>query len=101
MSRSWIFRLKGVKLGDGMQVLLENAPLFAFLGDWEIILMLSLVLILLGAKLPALRRGLRQGMREFRKALEEVDDATGDAGKSVGGIYGKAAAEALTPDNQT
>ena len=32
---------------------------------------------------------------------EEVDGAAGDAGKSLGGIYGKPACEALTPDNQT
>jgi hypothetical protein len=44
-------------------------------------------------------------MGEFRKATrnlaEGLDDGARDAGESLGGIYGKPAAEALTPDNRT
>ena len=29
-----------------------------------------------------------------------MDDEAGEAGRSIGGIYGKPAAQALTPDNQ-
>ncbi len=63
-----------------------------------------MVLILFGARwLPELSRGLGRGFFEFRKATKEVtdeiDEAASDAGQSVGGIYGKPAAEALTPDN--
>lgn len=68
------------------------------LGGWEIILILALILILFGAKkLPELGKGLRLGIFEFRKA---IDDEATEAGRSLGGIYGKAAAEALTSDNQ-
>jgi sec-independent protein translocase protein TatA len=68
------------------------------LGGDEIILILALVLILFGAKkLPDLAKGLGQGLFEFRK---RVDDEATEAGRSLGGIYGKTAAEALTPDNQ-
>jgi len=67
------------------------------LGAWEITLILALVLILFGAKkLPPLAKGLSQGLFEFRKA---VDDEATEAGRSLGGIYGKPAAEALTPEN--
>ena len=71
----------------------------------EIILVLALIMILFGAKrLPDLARGLGMGIDEFRKATREVADEvdqTGfDAGQSVGGIYGRPAFEALTPDNQ-
>ena len=64
-----------------------------------------MVLILFGARwLPELSRGLGRGIFEFRKATKEVTDeidgAASDAGQSVGGIYGKPAAEALTPENQ-
>lgn len=78
-----------------MQAAVEYVPLLAFLGWPEILGMLAIILILLGARhLPATMRGLGEGMRHF-------DDAAKEAGKSVGGIYGKPAAEALTPDNQT
>ena len=75
------------------------------LGGGAIILILLLVLILFGSrKLPELGRGLRRGIFEFREATKQVTDAideqASEAGRSVGGIYGKAAAQALTPDNQ-
>ena len=69
-----------------------------FLGGWEIVLSLAVVLILFGAKrLPEIARGLGDGFRGFWDAL---DDEAHDAGRSIGGIHGKPAAEALTPDNQ-
>jgi sec-independent protein translocase protein TatA len=68
------------------------------LGGGEIILCLALVLILFGAKkLPGLAKGLSDGLLNFRKS---VDDEASEAGRSLGGIYGKPAAEALTTDNQ-
>jgi sec-independent protein translocase protein TatA len=74
-------------------------------GAWEMILVLALVLILIGArKLPEVGRGLGRGISEFRRATkqvaDEMDEAASEAGRSTGGIYGKRAAEALTPDNQ-
>jgi Sec-independent protein translocase protein TatA len=67
------------------------------LGGGEIILILALVLILVGAKkLPDLAKGLRLGIFEFRN---RVDDEATEAGRSLGSIYGKPAAEALTHDN--
>ena len=75
------------------------------LGGGEIILILAPVLILFGAnRLPPLARGLGRGIFEFREATRNVaaalDHEASDAGRSVGGIYGKPAAQALTPDNQ-
>ncbi|HEY5914464.1 MAG TPA: twin-arginine translocase TatA/TatE family subunit [Verrucomicrobiae bacterium] len=44
-------------------------------GGGEVILILALVLILLGAKkLPEMAEGFRQGITEFRKATREVTD---------------------------
>jgi sec-independent protein translocase protein TatA len=76
------------------------------LGGGEVILVLALILILLGAKkLPDIARGLGEGFSEFRKHVggvsKELDQEAHDAGESLGGIYGKPAAQALTPDNQT
>jgi len=77
----------------------HSVVLATFLGGWEVVLILALLLILLLAKkLPDIMRGMGTGIFEFRKAL---DQRAQDAGRSVGGIFGKPAAEALTPDNQT
>jgi Sec-independent protein translocase protein TatA len=75
------------------------------LGGGEVILILALVLILLRArKLTDLGRGLGRGISEFRsvgrRVRDEIDEEASEAGRSVGGIYGKPAAQALTPDNQ-
>jgi Sec-independent protein translocase protein TatA len=83
-------------LKSGMQCLVSDAEFLALfnLGGGEIVLILLLLLIMLGAKrLPDLGRWIGEG----QKAL---DDEAHGAGKSLGGIYGKPAAEALTPDNK-
>lgn len=50
-----------------------NMMFAAFLGGWEIVLILAVVLILFGAKkLPELARGLGQGIKEFKKATHDV-----------------------------
>jgi sec-independent protein translocase protein TatA len=73
--------------------------LATFIGGWEVVLILVALLILIGAKrLPDIAKGLGEGLSQFRKATDEVAH---NAGESLGGIYGKPAAEALTPDNQT
>ena len=69
------------------------------LDGWELLLILAVILILLGVKkLPEIMRDMGDGMSEFRK---ELDRQAHHAGKSAGGIFGKPAAEALTPENQT
>src|SRR5947209_7835466 len=85
-----------------------NSSMLAFLfaADTEWILILVLVLILFGAKrFPHIRRRFGKGVSQFRKSVggltKELDQEAQDAGESVGGIYGKPAAQALTPDNRT
>jgi sec-independent protein translocase protein TatA len=52
-----------------------NACLFAFIGMWETVAILAVVLVLFGAKkLPELARGLGTGIKEFRKATREVNE---------------------------
>jgi Sec-independent protein translocase protein TatA len=68
------------------------------LNGGEIVLVLALPFILVGAKkLPDLVKGLGHGFFQFPKA---IDDEATEAGRSLGGIYGKPAAEGLTHDNQ-
>ena len=89
-----------------MQTFREFAVMMARfnMGGGEIILILALVLILFGARrLPELGRGLRRGILLFGKATkdvaDEIDGEAEDAGRSLGGIYGKPAAQAITPEN--
>jgi sec-independent protein translocase protein TatA len=57
-----------------------NAMFAAWLGGWEIILILAVVLILFGAKkLPELAKGLGTGIKEFKKATKEVTDEVQNA----------------------
>jgi sec-independent protein translocase protein TatA len=52
-----------------------NAILAGIIGGWELVLILSVVLILFGAKkLPELARGLGSGIKEFKKATRDVTD---------------------------
>ena len=61
-----------------------NVMLAAFLGGWEIVLILAVVLILFGAKkLPDLAKGLGTGIKEFKKATREVTDEIQNAGNEV------------------
>ena len=47
--------------------------LFGFIGMWEAVAIMAVMLILFGAKkLPELARGLGQGIKEFKKATNEV-----------------------------
>ncbi len=44
------------------------------LGIWELLIILLLVLILFGRKLPELGEGLGKGIRNFRKSVREPDE---------------------------
>ena len=49
-----------------------QTPFLGFLNAWEIVLILAVVLLLLGArKLPGLAKGLGQGVKEFKKAIRD------------------------------
>jgi len=49
-----------------------NLLLSAFIGGWEAVLILAVVVIMFGArKLPELARGLGQGIKEFKKASKD------------------------------
>jgi sec-independent protein translocase protein TatA len=57
-----------------------NAILAAFIGGWEMVLILAVILMLFGAKkLPELARGLGSGIKEFKKATREVTDEINSA----------------------
>ena len=65
-----------------------NTILLGMFGGPEIIVVLVLVVLLFGGKkIPELMRGLGKGMKEFKDATkdikEEINDATGDIKKEI------------------
>ena len=57
---------------------------FGGIGPWEIALILIAILLLFGGKkLPELARGMGQGMREFKKAARGVKDELENAANAV------------------
>ena len=56
------------------------------LGPWEIGLIILFVIILFGGKkLPELARGLGLGLKEFKKATREIKDEVQNAADEVNG----------------
>ncbi len=43
-------------------------------GPWQIIIVLLVVLLLFGNRLPALARSLGQSLTEFKKGVKEIDE---------------------------
>ncbi len=46
-----------------------------FPGHWQILLVLLVVLLLFGNRLPMLARSLGASLVEFKKGVKEIDDA--------------------------
>jgi sec-independent protein translocase protein TatA len=58
--------------------------LFAFFGaPWEMMVILVVVLLLFGNRLPSVMRSLGKGVNEFKKGIEGVDDDGESAGKKI------------------
>ena len=54
------------------------------LGPWEIVLIILFVIILFGGKkLPELARGMGLGLKEFKKATREIKDEVQNATDEV------------------
>ncbi|MFG0248855.1 MAG: twin-arginine translocase TatA/TatE family subunit [Phycisphaeraceae bacterium JB051] len=58
---------------------------FLNLGNWEIIIILALGLLIFGRRLPEVGRSLGKGIVEFKKGLSGVEDEINNAGKDDGG----------------
>ncbi|MBT3635277.1 MAG: twin-arginine translocase TatA/TatE family subunit [Candidatus Marinimicrobia bacterium] len=54
------------------------------LGPWEVVIILVVVLIIFGGKkLPELARGLGQGLKEFKKATKDIKDEVENTVKDI------------------
>ena len=57
-----------------------------FLGTWEIILIVLVVLLLFGGKkIPELMKGLGKGVKSFKDGMNEVEDEVKNIDKTDGG----------------
>lgn len=64
--------------------MLQSILLFGMPGGWEWVLIVLAVLLLFGGKkIPELARGLGKGIREFKDATKEVKKEINDGGESV------------------
>ena len=53
-------------------------------GPWQVVLIVLVVLLLFGGrKIPELMKGLGQGMKEFKKATNEEKGAKEEADKEI------------------
>lgn len=54
--------------------MLEPNVLLGMFGVWEIVIIILFILLIFGGrKIPELMKGLGQGMKEFKKATKEED----------------------------
>ena len=58
--------------------------LFGSLGFWEIVLIVLVVLLLFGGKkIPELMRGLGKGVKSFKDGLKDVENEVNDIKKEI------------------
>ena len=53
--------------------------IFCFLGTWEIVAIVLVVLLLFGGKkIPELMKGLGKGVKSFKQGMKEIEDDIND-----------------------
>lgn len=58
--------------------------LFGSLGFWEIaLIVLAIILLFGGKKIPELMRGLGKGVKSFKEGLKDVEDDVKDIKKDI------------------
>ena len=58
--------------------------LFGSLGFWEILLIVLVVILLFGGqKIPELMRGLGKGVKNFKEGMKEVEDDVKEIKKDI------------------
>ncbi|MCA9102716.1 MAG: twin-arginine translocase TatA/TatE family subunit [Planctomycetales bacterium] len=59
-----------------------NVLAFGMPGGWEMIVILVIVVLLFGTRIPSVMRSMGQGVSEFKKGMQDTDEEpAGDAHK--------------------
>jgi sec-independent protein translocase protein TatA len=56
--------------------------MFGF-GHWEVLIVMLVVLLLFGNRLPALARSMGMSLTEFKKGIKEIDEKKSDDSKEA------------------
>ena len=60
--------------------------LFGSLGFWEIaLIVLAIVLLFGGKKIPELMRGIGKGVKSFKEGMKDIEDGVQDIKKDIEG----------------
>ncbi len=54
------------------------------IGNWELIVILIIALLIFGSRLPSVMRSMGKSVTEFKRGLHEVEDEVSEAGKDEG-----------------
>ena len=59
-------------------------PLILFIGTWEIVLIVLVILLLFGGKkIPELMKGLGKGVKSFKQGMNEVEKELKDVDETL------------------
>ena len=63
---------------------MNSLVILGMFGPWQFLIVIVAILLLFGGKkIPELMKGLGQGMKEFKKASNPDDDKDGDIKKEI------------------
>ena len=63
---------------------MELSILLGFVGPWQIVIILIVIVLLFGGrKIPELMKGIGQGMKEFKKATKADESEKEDDDKTI------------------
>ena len=48
--------------------------MFGSVGIWELLIVLAILLLIFGTRLPSLARSMGKSITEFRRGMKELDD---------------------------
>ena len=77
-------RLNNLKLYKFIKIKIMNSTFLVAIGVWQIVLIVLVVLLMFGGKkIPELMRGAGKGLKEFKDAKEDSNKEIEDKGRQL------------------